>query len=112
MNANDYLQEHNCTENFYGHQFGMMYTDGVKALCEKFECYWFLDIVVSYQPILRYTEMQVWKLEKTGDSSAVVKCEDGNGKVLVTQDIPYTDFEPARATIWVEEVIILLPSEH
>ncbi len=114
MNANDQLSEHNCTENYYQHNFGMKFTDGVKALCDQFECYWFLDIVVSYQPELELAEedFQVWKLKKNDDGSAVVTCTNGNDKVLKQQRISFTDFKADEATVWVEADVILLPSEH
>jgi len=47
MYANDELEEYTCTENYYKHLYGIVYTDGVRALCHKFECYWFLDLGVS-----------------------------------------------------------------
>jgi hypothetical protein len=112
MNANDTLREHNCSDNFYQYSMGMLLTDGAKALAERFKCYWFLDIVCSYQPGLRQEEFQVWKLKRMKDDSAVVCATDGNNKVLVTQGIEYTDFEAVEATLWVEGQVILLPSEH
>ena len=111
MNANEKLREYNSTEGYYRHQFGLLFTDGVYALCELFKCYWFIDIVASYQPKLRHEEFQVWKLIRTG-STAIVVCEDGNHKLLVKQNIPFTDFDADQATVWVENNVILLPSEH
>ena len=113
-NANDELREHTCTDNFYKFSFNMVITDGVKSLCDKFECWWFADIIASYQSQLKLEEFQVWTLRKTG-SSAIVTCTDGNDKILVSQNIAWTDFQADEATIWVEagEVLVgLLPSEH
>ena len=90
----------------------MLYTDGVRALCSEFECYWFLDVIVSYQHQLSHEEFQVWTLQKEGDVSAIVKCSDGNGNELVAQQIPFTDFKASKATVWVEFNVALLPSEH
>ena len=111
MNANDELREHNCSDNFYKYNYGMVITDGVKALADKFECYWFLDIIASYQSQLKNEEFQVWKLQRTG-SSAVVTCTDGNDNQLKSQRVPWTDFNPTVATVWVEFGTALLPSEH
>ncbi len=112
MNANDQLREHTCTDNYYKHNFGAVFTDGVKALCEMFACYWFLDIIVSYQPELETEEFQVWKLTRNEDNTAIVICSNGNGKTLKQQKIPFTDFAAQEATVWVESGVILLPSEH
>ncbi len=112
MNANDRLRDYNCTDNYYKHYFNTVYTEGIKALCSEFECYWFLDIIVSYQPELVKEEFQVWKLLKNSDDSAIVTCTDGNDKTLKQQQIPYTDFKADEAIVWVEFNVILLPSEH
>lgn len=111
-NANDQLREYSCSDNYYRYNFGMVYTDGVKALCEKFECYWFLDIIVSYQPQLKDEEFQVWSLGKNEDDSAIVICTNGNDRILKTQKIEYTDFPCDEAVVWVEFGVALLPSEH
>jgi len=112
MNANDHLKEHICSDNYHQHNFGIIFTDGAKALCDKFACYWFLDIVASYQPQLQSEEFQVWKLARNAGNTAIVTCEDGSGQSLIQQKIPFTDFEPQEATIWMENGVILLPSEH
>lgn len=112
MNANDKLKDYTATENYYRYMFGMLYTDGVKALCEMFECWWVLDVVCSYQPILRQEEFQVWKLTVDKQQIATVICTDGNGKILKSQTIPYTDFKAKEATIWCVDGIVLLPCEY
>ena len=112
INANDTLREHNCSDNFYKYNFGLVITDGVKALAETYSCWWLIDIIASYQPQLRKEEFQVWKLEKYDGDKATVTCEDGNDHILRTQKIPYTDFSADIATVWVEFGTALLPSEH
>lgn len=113
MNANDELREYNCTENYYRYSFGLTITDGIKMLCERFSCWWFADVIASYQPQLKEKEeFQVWTLKRITDSTAVVVCTDGNDKILVRQGIPFTDFKPTEATVYVEFGTALLPSEH
>lgn len=112
MKANDELRQYTCTDNYYKHPFGMLFTDGIKALCEKFECYWFLDIVCSYQSGLMDVVFQVWSLNVNDDGSAKVICTDGNGQTVRTQSIMFTDFRAKVAEIWVEGNVMLLPSEH
>lgn len=112
INANDHLKGFTGTDNYYEHLLGMVYTDGIQALCEQFECYWLLDLICSYQPQLRKEDFQVWSLGVNDDDSATVICTDGNNNILKTQEIPFTDFKAKEATIWVEGRTILLPSEH
>jgi len=112
MNANDHLKEYTGTEHYYRYMFGMLHTDGVKALCEQFECWWFLDIVCSYQPYLKEETFQVWSLGVNEDATATVLCTDGDNKILKSQSIPYTDFKAKEATVWCAEGIVLLPSEY
>jgi hypothetical protein len=44
-------------------------------------------------------------------TSAIITCDNGNGRILIEQLIPFTDFEPSRATVWLENNVALLPSE-
>jgi hypothetical protein len=90
----------------------LLITEGVKDLADMFECYWLIDIVASYYPEVKRQEFQVWELTVNEDRTALVKCTDGNDRLLKQQRIPYTDFEADRATVWVEGNVILLPSEH
>ncbi|MGR3280335.1 DUF6876 family protein, partial [Acaryochloris marina NIES-2412] len=39
-----------CSETYYKHWLGIQYTEGVRILAIKGECYWLLDAVASYQP--------------------------------------------------------------
>ena len=115
INANDTLRDHNCSDNYYKYNFGLVITSGAKSMADTFGVYWWLDIIASYQGQLKNEEFQVWTLKRTG-SSAVVTCSDGNEMQLVSQKIPFTDFEPDVACLWVEgnegNLVCLLPSEH
>ena len=51
-------------------------------------------------------------MNKNGNGAKVI-CTDGNDNKLVSQKIYYTDFPLEEGiTLWVENGIILLPSEH
>jgi hypothetical protein len=113
------------TEGYTRYLGGLLLTDGVRYLAEQGSCFWFIDIIASYQPEARkdpaLREMQFWKLTVKADKSAVVTCDDGNGKVSIKQAVPFTDFPLPEAKVWVEygsvdginpAYIALLPSEH
>lgn len=60
------------------------------------------------------TQETVGKLEVRADNTARLTCDDGNGKVLVVQEIEYTDF-PAALTgqrLWLENGTLMLPEER
>ncbi len=112
-NLNDSLGEYTGTEQYYKLNFGFVCTDGVKALCENFEttCWWVIDVIISYQYKLKGEEFQQWKVRKNDNESATVTCDDGNDKILIKQEIPFTDIS-GHCTIWVENNILYLPSER
>lgn len=112
MKANDELRQYSCIDNYYRHPFGVLFTYGIKALCDKFECYWLLDIICSYYAELRNEDFQVWTLSVNEDATAIITATDGNGRELKTQNIMFTDFRAKCAEIWVEGNVVLIPSEH
>ena len=86
-------------------------TDGVIYLAKEAGCFWLLDILVSVQsmPNIKKQEMQVLLFDL---KDKVVRIEDGNKNVLYTQKISATDFPLNEIEIWVENGVVLLPSEH
>ncbi len=113
IDANEEMSSFNGSEHYHKYGFGMLLTDGALAMCETHSCFWWADIICSYQKYLRAEEFQCWTLGRNEDSSAIVLCTDGNNRLLVSQEVPWTDFKPDCATLWVEgNSVILLPSEH
>lgn len=104
------------TENYYKYLAGLKLTDGVKAMAELCQAYWLLDIIASYQSKClkdaSLRDYQFWTLKKTGKNSAIVICERDSDDVFLTQKIEYTDFPLDEMKIWVENGVVLLPSEH
>jgi len=112
-NANDELREHSGgSDNLYRYNFGLLITEGALALAQQFECFWFLDIICSYQSKVRGEDFQSWRLTKHDGNKATVTCDDGNRNILITQNIPFTDFKADEAVLWCEGNVILLPVEH
>ena len=87
-------------------------TDGVRAVAEAAECFWLLDIIGSYQGDKRLDkDFQVWALTKNEDNSAKVQGYNDT-TLIITQEIEWTDFPLHDIELWVENGVILLPSEH
>lgn len=116
-NANDDLLEFFGTEQYWkaSPYNSLMLTDGAKAFFDRNKCYWFLDIICSYQPELPHKHMdgfQVWEITRLDGDSALITCEDGNYNRIIEQKIDFTDFPYMKGTLWIEDNIILLPTEH
>ena len=98
-------------------------TDGAKHLADKAgviggTAYWLIDILASYQrekPV-KDEPFQVWKLT-VKESEGKIICDDGNGRILASQDIPFVDFALDEATLYISSdeyngIIVMLPSEY
>lgn len=88
-------------------------TDGVVALAEAAGCFWLLDIIGSYQTDKRLDPgFQVWKLEVNRENSSAVARGFNDTELIITQEIPYTDFPLDEVKLYLMDGIILLPSEY
>lgn len=122
--ANTQLAGFSGTEQYYTHPIlnDIVYTDGVRELFQSWECYWLLDAIVSHQPSMRGVEFQTWELErvfkKVGDDNYkptnkfTLKGTDGNKKVIVQQDIDFSDFKDDEVRLFLVDNVLLLPSEY
>ena len=88
-------------------------TDGVLALAEAAGCFWLLGIIGSYQDKRELDkEFQVWTLAvNTEDHGAVVRGSNDT-KLIVEQQVPYTDFPLGEIKLYLMDGVILLPSEY
>jgi len=104
------------TQSYYRLMPNHLITDGAKFLADNAECYWLLDVISSYFPILSASDGFVLTELTVKESKAVVRLEDGNGNVLVSQNIAWTDFPLPEVqlyscfdgAVWVT----MLPSEY
>ena len=93
------------------------YTDGVRYLAQKAEAYWLIEAIFSWQceKVIRndsyLQEFQIWKLEVKEDSSAVLSCYNELEEVIVSQNIPYTDFPLKEITLYLSNKILMLTTE-
>lgn len=88
-------------------------TDGVFMLAEAASCYWLLDIIGSYQSNRKLDKsFQVWKLTVNTENESAVVQGNNDTTLIVTQEIPYTDFPLEELTLYLMDGVILLPAEH
>jgi hypothetical protein len=105
------------SENWYCHGINrkVHFTDGAKYVADQAGAYWLLDEIAIIQPhnaLIAAEEFQVWKLAVNADQTGVLTCDDGNGNVIFTKQIEYTDFPLDGITLYFTNNTILLPREY
>ena len=93
-------------------------SEGALYLAQEGRAFWLMDIIASVQGLeaVKGEYFQVWRLQVNEDRSAVVTCDDGNGNVLYTQAIEYTDFSLDHIKLYAvkdgDNLVIMLPGEY
>ena len=91
-------------------------TDGTQYLAEQAGCYWIMDAVSSHLVEIGTADWFVVVGIEVEECRAVMRFLDGNGRELVRQAIPYTDFPLRNLTLYAvwdtEHWVIMLPSEY
>jgi hypothetical protein len=104
------------SDTIYRHgDFRLRYTEGVRYLASKAECYWLLDAIASYQFKLNVSRepFQVWTLTVNQKKEALLTCvRDTGAKPLATQRIEYADFPLPEIKLYLCDGTLMLPSEY
>jgi hypothetical protein len=109
------------TEHYYRHWMPeFVYTDGIKMMAEKYQAYWLIDIVLSYQPKLKEYKFQIWEIECEKDSvnkrANVIMRPDSDEPIVVSQHIAFTTFPEGKLKMYYiddgSNKVLLLPSEY
>ena len=114
-NANDQLREFIGTSQWYRHPLtGCLFTDGIKAMADTFQAYWLIDLVFSHQltASVKKEGFQKWLLQRLTGHRFVAVADDGNGKEIARQEIPFSDFAADQCTLYLIDGVLLLPSEY
>ena len=84
-------------------------------VAEQAGAYWLIDEIAINQtrPKVRAEEFQVWVLKVDLEKrNGVLSCDDGNGSVVFTKRIEYTDFPLREIRFYCTDGVILLPTEY
>ena len=110
------------TEHYYRYMGSRYtYTDGVKFVADNAEAYWLLDVVFTHcMAIARNKNIPEDQkrlyvcnlLVNDAMNTALFTVSDGNYNDLARQEIEYTDFPAKTVTIWVQNMVAMLPSEY
>jgi hypothetical protein len=112
----DVLANSNCSEAY--HRFSPfpgfpVATDGAIALAEAAGCYWLLDVIGSYHSNKRLDPaFQVWHLEVNQEKCSGIVRGYNDDELIITQEIPFTDFPLEEVKLYLIDGVILLPSEY
>lgn len=112
------LQYFHCTTQYYQHKIingqSMNISDGCEFLRQNAECFWLFDIILIQQAteLMKMELFQVWNLSRQDDDSWLITCTDGNSITLYKQRLAFSDFPLSGISIYVENGVAILPSEH
>ena len=91
-------------------------TGGTQYLAEQAGCYWIMDAVSSHVTEIGTQDWFIVVRIEVTDYGAIMRYEDGNGRELARQAIPYTDFPLRNLTLYAvwdtQHWVIMLPSEY
>lgn len=111
------------TTTYYKHAFtSNVFTDGVHYVREVYKCFWLVDDILYYSTQLKNEPFQVWNLKRTvtleeqnvinRTDTFTLTCDDGNDRILLTVEIPYSDFPGDMIKFYLVDGVLLLPSEY
>ena len=105
------------SEHWYRHPLAkdILYTDGVAFFAEAAECHWLLDIICTQPEIvnqMRDDGFAVIELDVSGDDTAEITCDDGNGNIKYRRHLDFTDAPVGVWRFFFTDNTILLPSEY
>lgn len=115
------LAHYTSTTQYFKHWLNrFVYTDEVQYLAKEAQAYWLLDVIASHQtpklladPMLK--DFQIWKLKLTKHEphkEVDVICERDTDDIVLTQHIDYTDFPLDAIKLYLENGVLMLPSER
>src|SRR3954465_814747 len=102
---------------FYRHGLApnVVFTDGAKYVADEAGAYWLIDEIAlaqHYASAVAGEEFQVWDLTVADDESALLTCGDGNDHVVLSKQIPWTDFPAPGIRLFACNGTIMLPGEY
>ena len=113
------LNQFSGTSELYRHWLkAFSYTDGVKYLADQASAHWLIDAIASHQTKQLLSdemlkEFQIWRLVvNMEEKTARLICERDTEDVVLTQDIPFTDFPLPEVKLFLVAKVLMLPSEY
>jgi len=111
----DELENFNGTEGYHKLTLTRLKaTDGVAHMAKIVGAFWLIDAIGSYQGDKRIADLtiQFWHLEVKDKKAKLYCVEDRDQPILIEQKIGYTDFPDGDWQFYVQQDVIMLPSEY
>ncbi len=112
----NHLEQFIGTAYYYPLWPNIMLTDGTRYLADTAGCYWLMDAISSHLQRLPKEETFISSKLTVESGNAKLSIKDGNGTVLTTQQIPYTDFPLDEIMLFAcrdqKHWVIMLPGEY
>ncbi len=118
----DELGDFHGTENWYKHRLSsMIYTDGIKWLANRLECYWLIDDIAIFSKKLREKHYFLTiKFKANAKMKGKLVFEDENGLILLTKNYYFCDLITPKKSLNLllyfdggfETHVLFLPSEY
>lgn len=110
------LSQFTGSTEFYWHSSQTLrYTEGVKYLAERARLHWFIDLIASWQSrVLRdpwLAEFQLWELHVKDNRASAVCLRDSEDEAF-RQNLGYTDSAVHYVRFYLQDHVLMLPSEH
>jgi hypothetical protein len=99
----------------YGLAGDVLFTEGVNYVVDTAGAYWLLDIICIanvYETKVRAEEFQLWVFTVRENSTGVVTCGNGNGRIIYGQALNFTEFPEPGIKMYFRNVTILFPSKY
>jgi hypothetical protein len=113
------LEQHYGSQTYYkGFVSKSIYTDGIKDLLEKAQCYWLYDIIqTEIFALLKNKNPDIYYFKITSKSSeAKLILKDYKSDVIYEREIPFTDFPEGSLDLVIgfdgQYLTTCLPSEN
>lgn len=95
------------------HETGMLYTAGVKYLAVVTGAFWLIDFIGAFHKRVEKAApgVQVWELAVTGKRGLLTSATQAGTRTF-EQPLPFTDFPLDSITLYLENEVLMLPSER
>lgn len=99
----------------YGLKGELLLTEGAKYVADAAGAYWLMDEIALAQRFnkqVKSEEFQLWVLSVRKNNSALLTCDDGNGRIVYNKHILFTDFPDQSIKLYLTNGVIMLPGEY
>lgn len=104
------------TETWFRHPFfpKFLYTEGVQFLAQEAGAYWLVEMIFGFQAIetVKAESFQTWDLTLGEGHTATLSCGDGNGRIVFTHSLTFTDFPLDTIRLFFIDNVLLLTTEY